>query len=43
MNAGVLDLVAALEWVRDNIANSEAIRGTCRSSASPAEAARLAR
>jgi len=26
-NAGMLDLVLALRWVRDNIANSAAIRG----------------
>jgi para-nitrobenzyl esterase len=39
-NVGMLDIVAALEWVRDNIAHSAAIRRTSRSSASPVVAAR---
>ena len=42
-NAGMLDIVAALEWVRDNIARSAATRATSRSSASRAAAARSAR
>ena len=38
--AGVRDIVVALDWVRDNIANSAAMRATSRSSASRAAARR---
>ena len=42
-NVGMLDIIAALEWVRDNIGNFGAIRRRCSSSASPAEEAKSRR
>jgi len=42
-NAGMLDIVSALEWVRDNIARSAATPATSRSSASRVAAERSAR
>ncbi len=42
-NVGMLDIVQALAWVRDNIAAFGAIRAMSRSSGSPAAAGRSAR
>ena len=42
-SVGLLDIVAALQWVRDNIAASAAIRISSRSSASPAAVERSPR